>query len=167
MRTLIALALAAGLSSHAWAAGDGTEPDPVLTPGEVRTVEKAEICGHRTGEFRHVTVTEKVASRRAYGIAGEFAGYCGNADANGKRGCEQDHRVPLTVGGGNSPGSIRNIWPQRPDGPFGYHVKDRCEEAVGRDICSGKITVGQAQAVFLGDWRVNCRPWVPELPNVE
>lgn len=168
MRLPLALALSASLISSAWALdSDGTEPDPVLTPGAVRTTRIEDICGHKTGEFRHVTVTEKIASRRAYGIKSEFDSYCGNADADGKRGCETDHKVPLVVGGGNPPGSIANLWSQRPDGPFGYHVKDKCEERVGRDICNGKISVADAQAVFLGDWRKTCRPWVPELPSVE
>lgn len=139
----------------------------MLTPGEIRTTDKDEICGHRTGEFRDVSATTKIAARRAYGLMSPNAGWCAGTDSNGKQGCEEDHRVPLTVGGGNTPGSIRNIWPQRPDGPFGYHVKDRCEDRVGRDICTGKISVADAQAVFLGDWRKNCRPWVPELPDVE
>ena len=131
---------------------DGTRPDPVLTPGEVRTTDVNEICGHTTVEFRSVSVTTKIAARRAYGLANRD-GWCASG-----HGCdtEIDHRVPLTVGGGNTPGSIANLWPQRGEGPNNYHDKDRCEAAAGRAICTGKISVTDAQAIFLGDWVAGC-----------
>lgn len=152
MRTFIALALAAALSSAAYAAdSDGTEPDPALTPGAVRTTSKAEICGHSTREFRHVTPLEKIAARRAYGIVGDHGGWCAAGD-----GCEIDHLIPLTVGGGNPRGSIANLWPMRGDGPNNYHVKDRCEAAAGRALCAGKLTVEQAQDMFRTDWIGHC-----------
>lgn len=156
---LITACLLAGIATYARAAdSDGTRPDDALTPGEIRTTERSEICGHSTREFRNVSVTTKVAVRRAYGITPKDRKWCAEAD-----GCEVDHRVPLTVGGANKPGSIRNLWPERSDGPFGFHVKDKCEASLGRAICAGRITVADAQAVFLGDWTVGCRPWVPEL----
>jgi hypothetical protein len=152
-RTLLAaLALACALFSHAQAVdSDGSRPDDQITPGEIRSTDKVEICGHTTAEFRDVSATTKIAARRAYGLMSPKAGWCAAED-----GCEIDHRVPLTVGGGNTPGSIKNLWPQRPDGPMGFHVKDRCEAAVGRAICDGTLTVEQAQAIFLGDWVAGC-----------
>lgn len=152
MRLPLALALVAGLSSPAHALdSDGTEPDPVLTPGAVRTTDKAEICGHTTGEFRDVTATEKVAARRAYGLMSAHAGWC-----VGPEGCEIDHAIPLVVGGGNPTGSIANLWPQRSTGPNNYHVKDRCEAAAGRALCAGKLTVQEAQDMFRTDWIGHC-----------
>jgi len=159
LRILCVLALVAGFSSHAGAVdSDGTHPDDRITPGEIRTTDRAEICGHTTGEFRNVSVTTKIAARRAYGLMSPKAGWCAAED-----GCEIDHRVPLTVGGGNAPGSIKNLWPQRPDGPMGFHAKDRCEAAVGRAICDGTLTVQQAQAIFLGDWVVGCAAFMGGL----
>lgn len=156
MHRILAGAFACLLSSHAWAVdSDGTRPDPVLTPGAVRTTDIHEICGHSTRQFRHVTVTEKVAARRAYGIVGERGSWCAAGD-----GCEIDHKIPLTVGGGNPSGSIANLWPQRPDGPWGFHVKDRCEASVGRALCAGRISVEAAQAIFRDDWTVGCAPYL-------
>lgn len=161
MRALLAvLALVAGFSPAAWAVdSDGTIPDPKLTPGAVRTTDRHQICAHTTREFRHVTVTEKVAARRAYGIVGEHGGWCG------AEGCEIDHKIPLTVGGGNPPGSIANLWPQTPSGPWGYHTKDRCEASVGRALCAGKISVEDAQAIFRNDWTVGCAPYLAAVPR--
>ena len=156
LRTLARAALAClALTSGPACAdlSDGTRPDPVLTPGEVRSTDRAAICGSRTRTVRHVPVTLKVAARRAYGIDGPRGGWCG-------AGCEVDHRVPLAVGGGNTPGSIKNLWPQRPDGPGGFHAKDRCEAAVARAMCAGRISVADAQGVFLGDWTASCAPYL-------
>jgi hypothetical protein len=156
----LAVMLCAGFCGQALAVdSDGTKPDPKLTPGAIRTGDKAMICGQSTRKFRHVTVTEKVAARRAYGIVGEHGGWCG------AEGCEVDHLVPLTVGGGNPPGSIKNLWPMRPDGPNNYHIKDRCEASVGRAICAGKISVSDAQAIFLNDWTVGCAPYLAKAPR--
>jgi hypothetical protein len=47
-----ALALLAALASPAWA--DSTiVPDPVLTPGQVRTANIGEICSQGTRQLRH------------------------------------------------------------------------------------------------------------------
>lgn len=158
LRIALALALACACTP-AWAVdSDGSKPDPKLTPGDVRTTDKHEICGHSTREFRNVSVTTKVAARRAYGLNSPRAGWCADGD-----GCEIDHLIPLTVGGGNPPGSIRNLWPQRSTGPFGFHVKDRCEAAVGRAICAGKISVEDAQDIFRNDWTVGCQPYLAKV----
>lgn len=145
------------MTSACLAASDGTEPDPVLTPGAVRTTDRAEICGHTTREFREVTLLEKIAARRAYGILPPRDGWCAAGT-----GCdtEIDHLIPLTVGGGNPPGSIANLWPMRGDGPNNYHVKDLCELRVGRALCAGKISVEAAQDLFRHDWRVGCAPYL-------
>lgn len=151
MRLILAACLLAGFSSHALAVNsDGTKPDDTLTPGEIRTTDRAEICGHTTKEFRDVSVTTKIAARRAYGLKSATDGWCAN-------GCEVDHRIPLVVGGDNKPSSIKNLWPQA--SPI-YHRKDICEEKVGRALCAGTISVTDAQAIFLGDWTVGCAPYL-------
>lgn len=63
---------------------------------------------------------------------------------------EEDHRVPLEVGG--NPTSPLNLWPEPWDGPHGAHAKDAIENRVHRDVCNGTLTLAQGQAVFLGDW---------------
>lgn len=69
---------------------------------------------------------------------------------------EFDHRVPLSSGG--NPRSTLNLWPQgyerthvAPAG-FGSENKDKIEDYVNRLICSGKLSLSQGQAVFLGNW---------------
>ncbi len=60
---------------------------------------------------------------------------------------EEDHREPLEIGG--APRDPRNLWPQPRDEA---HAKDRLESAVKRDVCAGRLTLQQGQAIFLGDF---------------
>lgn len=79
---------------------------------------------------------------------------------------EEDHFIPLETGGmSNDP---RNLWPE-PWGddahPLhrtekyagialvgGAHLKDHVENAMHRDVCSGKITLVEAQQRIQQDW---------------
>ena len=63
---------------------------------------------------------------------------------------EEDHRVPLEVGG--NPQDPHNLWPELWDGLRGAHAKDVIENRVHADVCDGRLTLAQGQAVFLGDW---------------
>jgi hypothetical protein len=151
------LAMALFWSLVARADEPGGLPDPRLTPGEVRTTSKAAICGTSTRTVRHVTSAVRTAAWRAYGLRSTYDKWCGHKGPDGRRGCEGDHLCPLGVGCDNKPKSRLNYWPQRPDGPYGFHAKDRCEDAAHRAICKGKITPKEAQAIFLvGNWKDNC-----------
>lgn len=66
------------------------------------------------------------------------------------RAYEEDHRVPLEVGG--NPTDPKNLWPEPWAPPYGARQKDRLENAVKRDLCSGKLTLDEARKVFLGDF---------------
>jgi hypothetical protein len=146
MRLPIALALVAALSTSAHAVdSDGTEPDPVLTPGAVETGDLDILCHHKTAERRHTTQSEKNASFIAYGLANHHAGWCA-----GPHGCSVDHRVPLECGGADVPA---NLWPETGDGPYNQEDKNRLEGLCKRMICQGKITPAEGQAWFLGDWK--------------
>lgn len=59
----------------------------------------------------------------------------------------EDHREPLELGG--APRDPRNLWPQPRDEA---KAKDRLESAAKRDVCSGRMTLQQAQAIFFGDF---------------
>ncbi len=63
---------------------------------------------------------------------------------------ELDHLIALSSGG--SPTDPRNLFPQLWDGPRGAHVKDIEEGVVHRDVCAGRITLGEGQAKLLADW---------------
>ena len=53
---------------------------------------------------------------------------------------EEDHFIPLEIGG--NPASPLNLWPEPwPDA----HRKDRVENWLHRQVCSGKMTLREAQ----------------------
>ena len=133
-------------------------PNDSLTPGATNPAVtqanlRSTVCKRGwTAKVRppeSVTYPEKRASMRQYGL-------------NYRAGVvEYDHRVPLEAGGAvNSP---QNMWPEPyewsglvPRGQ-GSKTKDRLENFVNRQLCSGKITLVQAQNVFRGNWLAAAR----------
>jgi len=67
---------------------------------------------------------------------------------------ELDHHVPLEAGG--NPSSPQNLALQSYIAkPWNAHVKDKLENFAHVEICHGKMTLDQAQALFVGvDWRI-------------
>ena len=64
---------------------------------------------------------------------------------------EFDHQIPISVGG--HPTDEHNLWAEPRFGLYNAADKDIVENGVRRDLCKDKITLTQAQGVFLGDWR--------------
>lgn len=64
---------------------------------------------------------------------------------------EEDHLVPLCVGG--SPRDRHNLWPQPRSGQWTATFKDQLEASVCRAVCRGAMTLEQGQQIFLRpDW---------------
>jgi hypothetical protein len=66
---------------------------------------------------------------------------------------EEDHFIPLELGG--NPTDPRNLWPEPfetsiPDG--GAHAKDKVENYLHAEVCSGSLTLDQAQREIAEDW---------------
>jgi hypothetical protein len=90
-----------------------------------------------------VTEPEKREDMAAYGNHGRLSQF------------EFDHLVPLALGGAaNDP---RNYWPepdytQPQDGGYVHNPKDRIEEVLTHDVCTGKVPLGAAQHAIAGNW---------------
>ena len=63
---------------------------------------------------------------------------------------EEDHRVPLEIGG--HPSDRANLWPQHYDGDWGARVKDKMETWAKRQICQQGMPLDAARALFTGNW---------------
>jgi hypothetical protein len=115
------------------------KPDDVLTPGAV-----VQCTLPRPQSQRNVTAAERSAIATAYHYVGR----------RGLAYLEFDHRVPFALCGAND---ARNVWPERADGvhqsAFVHNRKDQLESVVTRYVREGKLTLTQAQAIFMGDWR--------------
>jgi hypothetical protein len=79
-------------------------------------------------------------------------------DDRNMRDFEEDHDVPLEVGG--NPTDPRNLWPEPLDGSWNAHMKDRLENRVHELVCAHAITLDQGQAAFLGDWTASYRRYL-------
>ncbi len=128
-------------------------PDPHCTPGQadprlVADLSKAKhlvdgieanICAKdfRTGPWRKVSESEKKTACEMYGITSGCPG----------PGYEVDHLISLELGGNDS---VANLWPQ----PLTQaRIKDhRVEDVLPKLICSGKMSMVDAQKCISSNW---------------
>jgi len=149
MHRLAAAAFAALITFPALAAELPTLPHPNITPGSLNPAVTQEniastICDH--GWTKTIRPPASFTNRLKRQQMVQY-GYPSEMDP---RQLEEDHRVPLELGG--HPTDPANLWPESWNGPRGAHAKDRIETAVKRDVCAGRLTLRQGQAIFLGDW---------------
>ncbi len=77
----------------------------------------------------------KLAQMKQLGLAGVPSDY------------EEDHLISLELGG--SPTSVNNLWPQ----PWvNAHMKDAVENKLHKMVCTGKMTLAEAQKEISEDW---------------
>jgi hypothetical protein len=118
----------------------GKLPDPACTPGAIiATATKGEICvlGY-SKKVRDVKTAQKKQVFAEYGIVlhktGEY---------------EVDHLISLALGGSND---IANLWPEAAEPRPGFHEKDKVENYLHDQVCSGAISLQQAQAQISRNW---------------
>jgi hypothetical protein len=115
-------------------------PDSACTPGAlIAGVTKEQICqpGYASS-VRNVPASEKAAVYAEYGIASHFPGQY-----------EVDHLVSLELGGSND---IANLWPEAASPTPGFHQKDQVENYLHDQVCSGAISLSQAQIEIATNW---------------
>jgi hypothetical protein len=121
----------------------GGLPDARCTPGAIRAgVTLATICAY--GYSRSVRPPEsyteplKLAQMRTYGLPGPASGY------------EEDHLVPLSIGG--APRNPANLWPEPRYGPDNAEQKDELETWISELVCRGLLPLRSAQVMIAKDW---------------
>ncbi|GAC1319146.1 MAG: hypothetical protein NVSMB12_18320 [Acidimicrobiales bacterium] len=77
------------------------------------------------------------------------SGYSVGSDRN-PADYEEDHLVPLEIGG--HPTAEANLWPQPRAGIFGAGTKDKLENVVNHLVCDGRMSLADAQKLFMTDW---------------
>lgn len=65
-------------------------------------------------------------------------------------GYEEDHLVPLELGG--NPTSPANLWPEPEAGTYGFHAKDKVENAARAAVCDGRRTLAAMQHAMEVNW---------------
>src|SRR5206468_11305081 len=115
-------------------------PDRHWWPGAVYSgLSRTVICspGFHTAAIRNVSEAEKHQVEAEYGLAPR--GY-GSA-------LEVDHIVSLELGGSND---IANLFPERAPG---FRSKDKLENRLHDLVCSGQMTLQNAQQQIAADWK--------------
>lgn len=123
-------------------------PDPACTPGAIfpdATVDKICTPGY-SSSVRNVPTSTKDKVYAEYGITSHEPGQY-----------EVDHLVSLELGGSNS---IANLWPEPADPRPGFHEKDAVENYLHDQVCSGKLSLQQAQVAEATDWK----QFLPNVP---
>ena len=123
--------------------------NPAVTPSTIHST----ICvvGY-TSRIRPVeSYTEALKFRQLDG------GYNLHGDTNA-RDYEEDHLVPLEVGG--SPSAITNLWPEPRHLVWGASRKDRLEDVLHDLVCRGAVALRVAQRVFETNWIAGYRRYV-------
>jgi hypothetical protein len=114
--------------------------DSACTPGAIlSTGTKGAICklGYARS-VRNVPDSEKNQVYAEYGIKRHTPGQY-----------EVDHLVSLELGGSND---ISNLWPEAASPKPGFHEKDKVENYLHDQICSGAISLQQAQKEIATNW---------------
>lgn len=134
----------AGSTCRARGTGSFVLPDPHCTPGALNpavtpATTATTICvrGWTATVRPPESYTEplKLSQMQAYGDTGSTRDY------------EEDHLVPLELGG--APADPRNLWPEPGGSP---HAKDTVESAARRAVCDGSLPLVAAQAAMAADW---------------
>ncbi len=138
-------------------------PNPRLTPGATNpAVTQADI--HQTicvrGYAQSIRPPERYTERlkriqiREYGYTDRKIWHY-----------EEDHLVPLSVGG--SPTSPKNLWPQPHevvDG-WGSYAKDRLESQLHWLVCHRGLPLATAQRAILTNWIAAYKKYVGPVPD--
>ncbi len=118
----------------------GPLQDPDCTPGAIiTTATKDQICqpGY-SRSVRNVPTSEKNQVYAEYGITHHSTGEY-----------EVDHLISLELGGSND---ISNLWPEAANPKPGFHEKDKVENYLHDQMCSGAISLQQAQIEIATNW---------------
>jgi hypothetical protein len=118
----------------------GGLPDSACTPGAIfPNATQQDIC--RSGysrSVRNVPVSEKDQAYAEYGIYHHSTGQY-----------EVDHLVSLELGGSND---IANLWPEAASPKPGFHEKDKVENYLHDQVCSGAMSLQEAQTEIATNW---------------
>jgi hypothetical protein len=113
--------------------------DASCTPGAVLTTDSKEVCvSGYSKSVRNVSLKTKKAVFAEYDIS-----------YNKHSNYEVDHLISLELGGSND---ISNLWPELSKGDNGALIKDKFENYLHSQVCSGKLSLADAQSEISGDW---------------
>jgi hypothetical protein len=120
----------------------------VLNPAVTQATIRQTICvsGWTSTVRPPVSYTDALKRQQLQQLAGQHP----NDPHWTTSGTEEDHRMPLDLGG--DPRAVMNLSPEEPPSE---NPKDRDEAALGGSqgaVCRGQMTLAQAQAALVAKW---------------
>jgi hypothetical protein len=118
----------------------GGLPDSACTPGAIfPNASVQQICkSGYSSSVRNVPTSEKNQVYAEYGITHHSPGQY-----------EVDHLISLELGGSND---IANLWPEAASPTPGFHQKDQVENYLHDQVCSGAMSLKDAQYQIATNW---------------
>jgi hypothetical protein len=122
-------------------------PDPKCTPGSTNPSVtqdniKNTICksGYAKSVRPPLSYTEPLKKQlmKSYGLTESLSKY------------ELDHLIPLEVGG--NPTDVKNLWPEAHGGDPNSFEKDKFEDYLHNQVCSGAMNLQEAQKEISTNW---------------
>lgn len=162
MQFPMAILAAAYYVVAAGAHAQGSLPNPSRTPGATNPAVTQENVGETIcvrGWTRTVRPPEEFTYQMKRWQVREW-----RYENRRLRDYEEDHLVPLALGG--APDDARNLWPEpwvSSDG-WGADRKDELEAALSRLVCSGQLPLAAAQTAIATDWIAAYRRYVSPAP---
>jgi hypothetical protein len=127
-------------------------PNHKLTPGAALSVTAQDVCvpGY-SRTVRNVSRATKQAVFERYGVVqGRHQETTKAGKTVWRSDFEVDHLIPLALGGSNA---IENLWPESYlTQSWNSDAKDRLENRLHRLVCTGGITLADAQTAIATDW---------------
>ena len=133
-------------------------PNPAFTPGAIDpavTPQNLQSTVCVKGYTAKVRPDKKYTNRMKRQQLRQF----NYADRNPQN-YEQDHLIPLSIGG--NPSDPKNLWPQPRSGEWGAEQKNDLEFVVYKMVCNGDISLAEAQQRVARNWIEAYQAWVPK-----
>lgn len=127
-------------------------PNAALTPGAVNPQITPDNIDEMICNPHWSTKSIRPPEEYTYRLKREQIGEYHDSDTRSAD-YEEDHLIPLELGG--NPRDPKNLWPEAystsiPDG--GAKYKDRVEDYLHREVCSGAMPLAEAQQRIATDW---------------
>ena len=156
---VVFVALVLGLQIPALAmTRDPGLPNPQVTPGAINPAVNqsniySTICV--SGYTKTIRPPSSYTNHIKYSQLDSGYNYRGDTNASDY---EEDHLVPLEVGG--NPSSVKNLFPQPWLVTWNAGKKDRLEDKMHSLVCSGTISLAAAQKVFITNWIIGYKKYI-------
>ena len=144
---LIIIPVCAQDIAHYEHSGPALLPDPRVTPGDAVTRDAQAVCV--PGYARRERNVSPELKREVYALYGVHPSIVTRNGKQVRKCCEVDHLISLELGGSND---IKNLWPQPYIPQPGARQKDTVEDWLHERVCSGKMSLSNAQHAIATDW---------------